>query len=148
MARFHLEITQIFKVSHIQIDIFPLMFAVPMNPGAESKDYSALRRCGNCNLTAESPQISTRQPHIPDEAIRTLCAECATQEVLKKVLMAFCTGLIKIKEEGWTGLSKGWYGCLEGSPEGEARGNFQGAALPARGKPHLSRLFYLYLHSI
>ena len=33
-------------------------------------------------------------------------------------------GLIRIKEEGWTGFSEGWQGCSEGFPEGEA--------LPAR----------------
>ena len=32
-------------------------------------------------LTAESPQISTRQPQTPDKAIGTLCAKSATQEV-------------------------------------------------------------------
>ena len=45
------------------------------------KDYSALRHCRNCNLTAESPQISTRRPQTPDEATWTLRASCATQEV-------------------------------------------------------------------
>ena len=32
------------------------------------------------------------------------------------------TGLIQVKEEGWTGFSEGWQGCSEGFPEGEARG--------------------------
>ena len=44
------------------------------------------------------------------------------------------TGLIRVKEEGWTGFSEGWQGCSKGFPEGEARGKFRGAALPARGK--------------
>ena len=57
-------------------------------------------------------------------------------------------GLIRVKEEGWTGFSKGWQGCSEGFSEGEARGKSRGAALPARGKPHPSRLFYSDLHSI
>ena len=57
-------------------------------------------------------------------------------------------GLIRVKEEGWTGFSDGWQGCSEGFPEGEAQGKSQGAALPARGKPRPSRLFYSDLHSI
>ena len=32
------------------------------------------------------------------------------------------TGLIQVKEEGWTGFSEGWQGCSKGFPEGEARG--------------------------
>ena len=40
-------------------------------------------------------------------------------------------GLIQVKEEGWTGFSKGWQGSSEGFPEGEAQGKSQGAALPA-----------------
>ena len=52
-------------------------------------------------------------------------------------------GLIQVKEEGWTGCSKGWQGCSEGFPNGEAWGKSRGAALPARGKPHPSLLFYL-----
>ena len=59
-----------------------------------------------------------------------------------------CIGLIWIKEEGRTGFSKGWKGCSEGFPEGEARGISPGAALPAQGKPCPSRLFYSDLHSI
>ena len=46
------------------------------------------------------------------------------------------------------GFSEGWQGCSEGFPEGEARGKSRGAALPARGKPRPSRLFYSDLHSI
>ena len=57
-------------------------------------------------------------------------------------------GLIWVKEEGRTGFSKGWQGCSEGFPEGKARGKSRGAALPARGKPRPSRLFYSDLHSI
>ena len=57
-------------------------------------------------------------------------------------------GLIQVKEEGWTGFSEGWQGCSEGFSEGKARGKSRGAALPARGKPRPSRLFYSNLHSI
>ena len=28
-------------------------------------------------------------------------------------------GLIRVKEEGWTGFSEGWQGCSEGIPEGK-----------------------------
>ena len=69
------------------MDIFlsqPHMFAGPMSPGAESKEYSALRHFINCNLTSEVPHISTRRLQIPDRDIGTLCAECATQKVLNK----------------------------------------------------------------
>ena len=62
--------------------------------------------------------------------------------------VGFYIGLILVKEEGRTGLSEGWQGCSKGFPEGEARGKFRGAALPARGKPRPSRLFYSDLHSI
>ena len=44
------------------------------------KDYSTLWHCRTCNLTAESPQISTRRPQTPDKAIGTLCAKCTTQK--------------------------------------------------------------------
>ena len=57
-------------------------------------------------------------------------------------------GLIQEKDHGWTGFSDGWQGCSEGFTEGEAQGKSRGAALPARGKPHPSQLFYLDLHSI
>ena len=50
----------------------------------ESKDYPACRLFGNCNLTWDSPKISTSRHQTPDEGIGTLCATCATQEVLKK----------------------------------------------------------------
>ena len=56
--------------------------------------------------------------------------------------------LIQVKEEGWTGFSKGWQGWSEGFPEGKAQETSEKAALPARGKPRPSRLFYLDLHSI
>ena len=32
------------------------------------------------------------------------------------------TGLIQVKEEGWTGFSEGWQGCSEGFPKGKAQG--------------------------
>ena len=35
-------------------------------------------------------------------------------------------GLIQVKEEGWTGISKGRQGCSEGFPKGEARGKSRG----------------------
>ena len=57
-------------------------------------------------------------------------------------------GLIQVKEEEWMRFSKGWQGCSEEFPKGEARGKSRGAALPARGKPRPSQLFYLDLHSI
>ena len=43
------------------------------------------RHFRNRNLTSESPHISTRRAETHDEAIGTLCAKCATKEVLKKV---------------------------------------------------------------
>ena len=67
------------------------MFACPLSPGIESKDYSALQHFRNCNMTSEVPHISTRQLQTPDEGIGTLCVKCATQEVLKKVRWPFCT---------------------------------------------------------
>ena len=70
------------------------VFAGPLIPGAESKDYSALQHFRNCNLTSEVPHISTRWLHTPDEGIGTLSAKCASQKVLKKVLTAFCTGYL------------------------------------------------------
>ena len=57
-------------------------------------------------------------------------------------------GLIRVKEEDWTGFSKGWQGCSKGFPEGKARGKSREVALPAQGKPHPSRLFYSDLHFI
>ena len=63
-------------------------------------------------------------------------------------LLGIWNGLIQVKEEGWTGFFKGWQGCSEGFPEGEAWGKSLGIALPARGKPCPSQLFYLDLHSI
>ena len=38
------------------------------------------------NLTLETSKISTSRHQTPDEGIETLCAQCATQEVLEKVL--------------------------------------------------------------
>ena len=42
------------------------------------------------------------------------------------------------------GFSKGWQGCSEEFPEGEAQGKSRGAALPARGKPRPSRLSKMF----
>ena len=56
------------------------------------KDYSSLRHCRNCNLTAESPQISTRGPQTPDKATGTLCAKCAK---LKKIIW-FCVPEVSV----------------------------------------------------
>ena len=53
------------------------------------------------------------------------------------------TGLIQVKEEGWTGFSKGWQRCSEGFPKGKVWGKSWGAALPAQRKPRPSPLFYL-----
>ena len=64
------------------------VFAGPLSPGEESKDYSALRHCRNCNLTSEV----TRRLQTPDKGIETLSVKFATREVLKKVKLAFCTG--------------------------------------------------------
>ena len=52
------------------------------------------------------------------------------------------------KRGGKDGVFRGLAGLLRGIPEGEARGQSRGAALPARGKPRPSRLFYSDLHSI
>ena len=60
-----------------------------------------------------------------------------------KLYRSFHIGLIRVKEEGWTGFSEGWQGGSKEFPEGEARGKSRGAALPARGKPSPSRLFLL-----
>ena len=46
-------------------------------------NYSALWNCRNCNLTAASSQISTRQPQTHDKALGTLCAQSDTQEVAR-----------------------------------------------------------------
>ena len=35
-------------------------------------------------------------------------------------MVILMTGLIQVKEEGWTGFSEGWQGCSEGFPEGKA----------------------------
>ena len=51
------------------------------------------------------------------------------------------TGLIQIKEEGWTGFSECREACSEGFPEGKATGKSLEAALPARQRPRPSRLF-------
>ena len=56
------------------------VFAGPLSPGEESKDYSALRHCRNSNLTSEV----TRQLQTPDKGIETLSAKFTTKEVLKK----------------------------------------------------------------
>ena len=59
-----------------------------------------------------------------------------------------CIGLIQVKEEGWTGFSKGWQGCSEGFSEGKVDGKSRGAALLAQGKTRPCQLFYGDLHSI
>ena len=56
------------------------------------QDYSALWNFRNRNLTSESPYISTRLAETPDKAIRTLCAECDTQKVLKKLMQSTKSG--------------------------------------------------------
>ena len=68
------------------------LFVGPMNLASVRKDYSLHWHFRNCNHTSEIPKISTRHPQTPNEAIGTLCAKCAIQEVLKKVKMAWCTG--------------------------------------------------------
>ena len=50
----------------------------------ESKGYSTLWHLGNCNLTWESPKISTSQHQTPNKGVGTICAMFAKQEVLKK----------------------------------------------------------------
>ena len=45
------------------------------------KDFSTSGGFGNCNLTWESPQISTRWAQTPDEGIGTLSGKLGTQEV-------------------------------------------------------------------
>ena len=60
---------------------------------AESMDYFALWNLGNCKLTWESPKISTSRHQTTHKWIGTLCATCATQEVLQKVLQSTNSGL-------------------------------------------------------
>merc|ERR1711867_242309 len=67
------------------------LFVGPMNLASVRKDYSLHRHFRNCNHTSEIPKISTRHPQTPNEAIGTLSAMFAIQEVLKKVRMARCT---------------------------------------------------------
>ena len=55
---------------------------------AESNDYSAHRHCGNCNLTSEIPNVSTRPHQNPIKAIGPLCCKCHRLEVLKKLLQS------------------------------------------------------------
>ena len=45
------------------------------------KDFPTFGDLGNCNLTWESPQISTRWSQTPDKGIGTLSGKCGTQEV-------------------------------------------------------------------
>ena len=69
-------------------NITPHVFASPMNPGAESKDYSAL---GTAEILTCLRRVPRFLPQTPDEVIGTLSAKNATKEVLKKVLTTFCT---------------------------------------------------------
>ena len=80
--------------------------------------------------------------------MKELCTDCDTRSRLLKLmtnLVLFCVliqngphgrfdmiafdaytlsiGLIQVKEEGWTGFSKGRQGCSKGFSEGKARGN-------------------------
>ena len=61
----------------------------------ESKDYSTLRLLVNCNLSWESPKISTSQHQTPDKGIGT--PKCATQEVLEKVLSSTKSVYVKYR---------------------------------------------------
>ena len=60
------------------------------------KYYSELWHCGNHNLTAESPQISTRGPQTPDKGIGTPCHKCHTQEILDGSHLSGQTCVIKV----------------------------------------------------
>ena len=46
----------------------------------KAKDFSTFADLGNCNLTWETPQISTSSSQTPDKGIGILSAKCATQE--------------------------------------------------------------------
>ena len=46
-------------------------------------------------------------------------------------------GLIQVREEGWTGFSKGWQGCSEGFPKGEAGGKSQGSFVSCNCIDHM-----------
>ena len=61
------------------------------SPRAESKEYFVLWHFRNYNLTSEVPHISTIRLRTQDKGIETLCAKCATGEVVKQVPLAFCT---------------------------------------------------------
>ena len=88
----HVGLLFVYNINSMEFQ--PHVFAGPLSPGANSKDYSALRLLGNRNLSWESPHISTRQHQTPYKGIGTLSAIFATQEVLKKILMAFCTSCL------------------------------------------------------
>ena len=69
---------------HVNQNSVAHTFAGPSNPGADSKDITALWHFRNRNLNSVIPYISTRRPQTPDKGIGTLCAKCTAQEVLKK----------------------------------------------------------------
>ena len=56
--------------------------------------------------------------------------------------------MIQVKEKGRTGFSKGWQGCPEGFPEGEAKENIEEQPCQPKEKPCPTRLFFLDLDSI
>ena len=78
----HVGLLFVYNINSMEFQ--PHVFAGPLSPEANSKDYSALRLLGNCNLSGEGPHISTRQHQTPYKGIGTLSAIFATQEVLKK----------------------------------------------------------------
>ena len=92
VCKFNEYVGLLFVYNINSMEFQPHVFAGPLSPEANSKDYSALRLLGNRNLSWESPHISTRQAETPDKAIETLCAKCATQEVLKKVMQSTKSG--------------------------------------------------------
>ena len=69
---------------HVNQNSVAHTFAGPSNPGADSKDITALWHFRNHNLNSEIPYISTRRPQTPDKGKETLCAKCTTGSTKKR----------------------------------------------------------------
>ena len=114
-----------FTIKHLINLSFLLLSSHPPSirfPGPMITNNSLFVFVSKIKFKSQEQGVSQLPSELPVLLVAYGTAHCTLHIVHWKVNIAHFThtvqiGLIRIKEEGWTGFSEGWQGCSEGNPE-------------------------------